>query len=611
MTKKDVISALLGLFRKPRYLEVNVRGVGISDEVEAQTKRLTPSLACPENQTVPKGDDLYNQKFDVIFLNGVNNFDLTLREFTSSLALLDENGLVVIDNVLPNCMEASMPSWTDAHSLSGMTRRTGASWMGDVYKLVFLIEAFFPSLTYRNVAESHGMLVVWRRKREVDEGVRVEDVKQVGYPELLLNKHIFNDAPLSDVIGDFGESVFSKGTANDALSLDTLKSYAQIERSCNKPRSTEISPHVMRLEGACVIPFALHEYLFHGGVEKDVHCPYASFSGVNRRDVQIKRPRTVSRKRGVYLYAGPVWSHFGHMITEGVHRLWAYDPLKYDGVVFNCMKGVSEPVPEEISKNYWKPWGDVNFPGFLEEIMGVMGVDAPVVLVQKPTVFDVLDVPEPGSVLGVGVSPFYEDALRSYQTRVADLVKELDVPEKIYFSRRHILGSNGGVLGVSCFEKLLNENGFQVVKPETQPLLQQFANVLKAKEIAFDDGSSVHTTELFGELQPRFYLFPRRPFLSHCAPALTTRKARLDVLSPLDNVALLPDFQGNISECAIGFYKNVDVVIETMARCGLDVSSFDKAEFERMEEEELASCTVTTQSVRSERLAILRDARKK
>ena len=40
--------------------------------------------------------------------------------------------------------------------------------------------------------------------------------------------------------------------------------------------------------------------------------------------------------KGSYLYAGPLFLHFGHIMTESIHRLYGARLDKYDGIVFSC-----------------------------------------------------------------------------------------------------------------------------------------------------------------------------------------------------------------------------------------------------------------------------------
>lgn len=38
--------------------------------------------------------------------------------------------------------------------------------------------------------------------------------------------------------------------------------------------------------------------------------------------------------KGNYLFAGPLYSHFGHILTESIHRLYGYNKDSFDGVIF-------------------------------------------------------------------------------------------------------------------------------------------------------------------------------------------------------------------------------------------------------------------------------------
>jgi predicted O-methyltransferase YrrM len=49
-----------------------------------------------------------DEKFDVIVLDGLHTFEQTLRDLLNSEAYLKPNGVVIIDDVMPNSYQASL-----------------------------------------------------------------------------------------------------------------------------------------------------------------------------------------------------------------------------------------------------------------------------------------------------------------------------------------------------------------------------------------------------------------------------------------------------------------------------------------------------------------------
>jgi hypothetical protein len=86
---------------------------------------------------------------------------------------------------------------------------------------------------------------------------------------------------------------------------------------------------------------------------------------------------------GHYLWGGPFKIHFGHLMVDTLPRLWAWNPKRYDGVVFSALKG-DKPI-----KSWVIP--------MLERI----GLDEQyITILAEPATFESVDYALPGSALG-------------------------------------------------------------------------------------------------------------------------------------------------------------------------------------------------------------------
>jgi len=192
------------------------------------------------------------------------------------------------------------------------------------------------------------------------------------------------------------------------------------------------------------------------------------------------------------LYAGAFNSHFGHMLAEGIHRLWAaaVDPtLAGRPVVFQTRAGrTEEPMP------------------WLAEVLEQFGITTDQLLfVNTPTRFAELHVPKQGRTLG-GAMPIPDyPALFPIQP----IARDPYAPANLYVSRRLHMYS-GSYLGETWVEHVLAKSGFEILYPETVPLASTLRKLVSAKRIVFCEGSAIHHLELTGHVDARVFVIGRR-----------------------------------------------------------------------------------------------------
>ena len=163
---------------------------------------------------------------------------------------------------------------------------------------------------------------------------------------------------------------------------------------------------------------------------------------------------------GNVLWGGMLKDHFGHMASEGVHRLWAVRHLDdlSDAKVAFC---VSRSHPGQL--NDW-----------FQRMVSWFGVDpANIILVNKVLRIERLFIPAQGQTLS-GVQ-----LVSDYKRLVPSGVKLADhgrCSSRIYVSRQlHIQG--GTYLGETYVSSLLEEAGFTVVIPEQLKLEAMLTNI--------------------------------------------------------------------------------------------------------------------------------------
>lgn len=193
-----------------------------------------------------------------------------------------------------------------------------------------------------------------------------------------------------------------------------------------------------------------------------------------------------NRLSGRFIYAGPVYNHFGHFMSEMVHRILLGKTLDPGGTLL-FVNALNEPVAFD------------GLPPFIRRILqffGLSGSDIQVIC--EDTLVDELLVAEAGSDFGGGPKPGYTDVLANFTpSRIAELVPGAPDHRNIYVSRSRIK-HGGSFLGERYIESWLESAGFCILHPEELPFEQQVGRYAGAKNVVFSEGSACHGTEVLG-----------------------------------------------------------------------------------------------------------------
>jgi len=201
-----------------------------------------------------------------------------------------------------------------------------------------------------------------------------------------------------------------------------------------------------------------------------------------------------------YAYAGPVTMHFGHYMAEMPHR------ILYTKKYFNPEQWLFISQQHSATTDYHKL-----LPAVREVIRFFDLPPAKIKIVNQNIRVKKLLMSEQGSNLGGGPEPYYLDELSEYSPwKLNQLFKSGTSHKKVYVSRSNIL-SGGMFLGERYFERLLEQEGFYIFRPEEFSLLQQMDIYRKADIVIFAEGSACHGLELLGrEVINNCYFIARR-----------------------------------------------------------------------------------------------------
>jgi len=192
------------------------------------------------------------------------------------------------------------------------------------------------------------------------------------------------------------------------------------------------------------------------------------------------------------IYAGLLFRHFGHALTESLHRLWprfAVEQLRGAPVAFSLVN-------------------NANLMPYVVEALSLHGIKAETVIrIDQPILFRRLFVgPQARQMAGPTIIPNYTAILeRSLRSRLPFPSRK----KKLYVSRLHH-HHTGSFFGESLVEEVLAAEGFEVIYPE-RLTLTELVTVLRDSRIAvFAEGSAIHALELCGTSIPDVFVIGRR-----------------------------------------------------------------------------------------------------
>lgn len=197
-----------------------------------------------------------------------------------------------------------------------------------------------------------------------------------------------------------------------------------------------------------------------------------------------------NRLPGTSLYLGPLHRHFGHFVTESVTRLWyaLAQVSKFDRVI--ALPEVSSVEQREnFTVDSLAPWQ--------QDLLTYLGARDPF-FVSRPVRCERLIVPEQQYLL-------FSEVNNAVGRRILASHAEhyFHTPATSHHSPRVFLGrpdiAAGGVAGESYLGEFLANFGYDVIRPETLPILQQLAAAYSAERVVATQGSALHLFNLLGE----------------------------------------------------------------------------------------------------------------
>jgi hypothetical protein len=194
-----------------RYLEIGVMvgnsllanpmpfRVGVDPKIYFDTR----TCESPDLQLYEMTSDEYfthykhEEPFDVIYIDGLHQFEQVMRDFINSLSVAHDRTLWIVDDTVPCDVFSALR--VQAETVRLREKETGyhsTAWHGDVFKFVFLLQAFFPMFDYFTTHQDgvNPQTIIWRSRRPFVQPAcpSLSQISQLSYLDVLKHPEVFN-----------------------------------------------------------------------------------------------------------------------------------------------------------------------------------------------------------------------------------------------------------------------------------------------------------------------------------------------------------------------------------------------------------------------------------
>ncbi len=203
-------------------------------------------------------------------------------------------------------------------------------------------------------------------------------------------------------------------------------------------------------------------------------------------------PPPRARLDGEFAYGGISFGHFGHTMSETLHRV-----LPARRFFPDCQRLLFVGQMQDLP-----PAGFEVLPARQREALRFLDV-APeaVTVLRDDRVVERLHLAQQGAELEGRPHPDYLRMLAEHTGPRLDALADGAAPARLVYVSRSQIRDHGVLLGEQYLERQLAMEGWTIFHPEAHALLAQMQTYYQAEAIIFAGGSSCHGVELFGERQ--------------------------------------------------------------------------------------------------------------
>ena len=175
----EIIQKIINKNNFKKYLEIgcdrdqNFSKIKVESKVGVDPLR-GGTIRSTSDEFFKNNDD----KFDLIFLDGLHTYNQTIKDINNSLQHLNSNGVIIIHDCLPKKI------WNQ------IVPRMYGHWNGDVWKAIVESRTLSDIDTYTCVAD-HGLGVIFKRKNRNLLNLKTNNFKKLKFSEYYKNHKEF------------------------------------------------------------------------------------------------------------------------------------------------------------------------------------------------------------------------------------------------------------------------------------------------------------------------------------------------------------------------------------------------------------------------------------
>lgn len=224
MLRTDVIQLFLNSKNKPAYLEIGVKDGDNFFPIKANSKTaVDPNFAfslknrlrwiyknfsnLTANYFEVTSDHYFQvekkQKIDVVFIDGLHTYQQSLKDVLNSLAILKDDGVIVMHDCNPPHEASAYPSNSPSEAAQvGLSGWTG-EWCGDVWKTICYLRSTRKDLKVFVLDTDYGLGIVTKGEAEDLLNISEEAINSMTYNDLAENREKLLGLKNKDFIFEF------------------------------------------------------------------------------------------------------------------------------------------------------------------------------------------------------------------------------------------------------------------------------------------------------------------------------------------------------------------------------------------------------------------------
>jgi hypothetical protein len=160
-----------------RYLEIGVlHGHTFRDVEIADRTAVDPGFGFDTNELANDSTRFFKETsdsffahqpilppYDVVLIDGMHTFEQVVRDLSNVLLRTHHRSAIILDDTVPDDAYSTVKDAVASYRYREIDKAPALGWQGDVYKTVFYIHDFFPSLNYRTImGMGNPQTIVWR-----------------------------------------------------------------------------------------------------------------------------------------------------------------------------------------------------------------------------------------------------------------------------------------------------------------------------------------------------------------------------------------------------------------------------------------------------------------